>query len=253
MTRPTLVRGGGDPVTVFAHGFGGGIADTRPYASGVDGTKVFYTARAHDGIPVDEFGYGPLAEDLRNVADAASATRAFGVSMGAGALTHLLEHTPQRFDRLVFFLPAVLDVPRGEAARAVLASLREAIAADDHAALTDAILAEIPESVRGTPSATAYARIRAETLLMPSLAGLIEILAEQVAVTDLSSLSRVSAPALVIACTDDAAHPEAVARQLAETLPEGRLEILGGTDAVWTRRDRLRALISEFLNEDDTL
>ncbi|HZE41962.1 MAG TPA: alpha/beta hydrolase, partial [Stackebrandtia sp.] len=123
MVTDTLVRGDGAPVTVFAHGLGGGIADTRPLGGGVAGTKIFYTARAHDGVPAERFDYTTLAADLRAVADAHGATRALGVSMGAGALCRLLAATPRRFERVAFFLPAVLDEPRDRPAAGRLARL----------------------------------------------------------------------------------------------------------------------------------
>ena len=43
-----MVRSGrGEPVTVFAHGMGASIPSTRPYASGVSGTRVFFHFRSH--------------------------------------------------------------------------------------------------------------------------------------------------------------------------------------------------------------
>ena len=46
-TLEYYVTGEGDPTTVFAHGLGGGIADTRPLGSGVAGRKVFFQFRGH--------------------------------------------------------------------------------------------------------------------------------------------------------------------------------------------------------------
>ena len=37
-----LATGSGRPVTVFAHGLAGGIAETRPLGSGVHGRRVFF-------------------------------------------------------------------------------------------------------------------------------------------------------------------------------------------------------------------
>ncbi len=128
-TLEYLTAGTGQPVTVFAHGFAGGIADTRPYGSSVTGTKVFFQFRGHgrSGAPAGPWSYADLAGDLRGVADRFGARRALGVSLGAGALTRLLARTPDRFDRVVFVLPAVLDEPRS------------AHAADRTRALLDAV------------------------------------------------------------------------------------------------------------------
>src|SRR5207253_6415327 len=51
--------------------------------------------------------------DLVHVADRFEATQAFGISMGAGAVMGLLEEKPDRFERLVFFIPASIDAPNG--------------------------------------------------------------------------------------------------------------------------------------------
>src|SRR5256714_8186855 len=114
-----LATGSGEPVTVFAHGLAGGIADTRPLGSGVTGRKVSFQFRGHgqSASPPGRGTYADLARDLRAVADLYGATRALGVSLGAGALCRLLADNPGRFDRLVFFLPAVLDQPRPAHAR----------------------------------------------------------------------------------------------------------------------------------------
>ncbi|GAB3219927.1 hypothetical protein GCM10027452_41140 [Micromonospora halotolerans] len=104
-----LVTGTGDPVTVFAHGLGNGIATTRPFGSGVTGRRLFFQFRGHgrSDSPPGPWSYLDLARDLRAVADLGGATRAFGASLGAGALCRLLVESPERFEKLVFFLPAV--------------------------------------------------------------------------------------------------------------------------------------------------
>ncbi|MGH3736490.1 MAG: alpha/beta fold hydrolase, partial [Micromonosporaceae bacterium] len=112
-----LVIGSGEPVTLFLHGLAGGIPDTRPLGSGVPGTKVFTHLRGHGGSSplTPGWGYADLAGDVAALADAVGATQALGVSLGAGALCRLLAGRPDRFARVVFFLPAVLDQPRPRA------------------------------------------------------------------------------------------------------------------------------------------
>ena len=111
--RPTpgdvLVSGGGAPVTVFAPGLGASIAETRPFGSGVAGTRVFLTFHGRT--------YADLADELRRSADAAGARRAVGVSLGAGAIMRLIATAPDRFERLVLVLPASLDSPRPDVSR----------------------------------------------------------------------------------------------------------------------------------------
>lgn len=74
----TLVTGTGGPVTVVAHGLGGSIAQTRPLAGGLPGTRVHYAARGHGASPLGEepVTYELLRRDLLAVADAVGATQA---------------------------------------------------------------------------------------------------------------------------------------------------------------------------------
>ena len=60
--------------------------------------------------------YSALADELDAVATHVGATNALGVSMGAGAICHLVERVPDRFERVVLALPAVLDTPRTDSA-----------------------------------------------------------------------------------------------------------------------------------------
>jgi 3-oxoadipate enol-lactonase len=249
-TTETLVRGNGEPVTVFAHGMGGGIPDTRPLGSAVDGSKVFYTALGHDGAETgNPFGYAELARQLGEIADKHSARRALGISMGAGALCRLLCEQPDRFDKVVFFLPAVLDEPRDAPATGRLAALDRAMTAGDTDTVTDWVLADLPVAVRQTPAARVYADTRARRLCRPALRGLAIRLAAQVAVPDPAALSRVRARALVLGCRDDAAHPASVAERLAALLPHAEQHIYDRPDVVWSQRADLRARVAGFLND----
>ncbi|WP_433494393.1 alpha/beta fold hydrolase [Micromonospora sp. CA-248089] len=245
-----LVTGAGDPVTVFAHGLGSGIATTRPFGSGVTGRRVFFQFRGHgrSDSPPGPWSYLDLARDLRAVADLSGATRAFGASLGAGALCRLLAESPERFEKLVFFLPAVLDTPRGEAARARLTGLLDAVADGDASALADAVSLELPPSVRNTPAGWAYLRQRLDQLLRDGLAPGLADLPAQAPLDDAGSLAAVTAPALVIAAAEDDLHPVAVAERLAAALPNATLHVYDRPGVLWTERADLRGRVSEFLN-----
>ncbi len=245
-----LVTGAGEPVTVFAHGLGSGIATTRPFGSGVTGRRVFFQFRGHgrSDSPPGPWSYLDLARDLRAVADLSGATRAFGASLGAGALCRLLAESPERFEKLVFFLPAVLDTPRGEAARARLTGLLDAVADGDASALADAVSLELPPSVRNTPAGWAYLRQRLDQLLRDGLAPGLADLPAQAPLDDAGSLAAVTAPALVIAAAEDDLHPVAVAEQLAAALPNATLHVYDRPGVLWTERADLRGRVSEFLN-----
>jgi 3-oxoadipate enol-lactonase len=245
-----LVTGTGSPTTVFAHGLASGIAVTRPLGSAVEGRKVFFQFRGHgrSDAPAGPWSYADLARDLRAIADLSGATRALGVSLGAGALTRLVADSPDRFDRLVFFLPAVLDLPRPAAVRSRLAALASAVEAGDVAAVADAISVEIPPNLRGTPAVWSYLRQRIDQLMRDGLAADLASLAEQVAIADPAPLRNVTARALVIACAGDDLHPVEVAERLAAALPNATLHVYDRPGVVWTERADLRTRISDFFN-----
>jgi len=236
---------------VFAPGLAGGIPDTRPLASGVPGRKVFVQLRGHgrSSAPPGPWSYADLAADLAVAADATGATRALGVSLGAGALARLLVDRPDRFERLVFFLPAVLDEVRPVAAMARATALLEAVEAEDAPTAASLISGEIPASLRDRPAAWRYVRERLDALLKDGLAGGLGELAAQAALPDRSVLAAVKAPALVIGCRGDSAHPPTIAEQLAQTLPNATLHVYDQPAVLWTNRTDLRTRVSEFLND----
>src|SRR5207253_4357397 len=71
----------------------------------------------HSASPQAGYRFADFARDVRAVADAYSSTVAVGTSLGAGAIAHLVADDPDRFERLVFLLPAGLDVPFQHKAR----------------------------------------------------------------------------------------------------------------------------------------
>jgi 3-oxoadipate enol-lactonase len=238
------------PTTLFVHGLGGGIADTRPLGSAVAGRRVFVHLRGHgrSTAPAGPWGYEELAVDVAAVADEVGATRALGVSLGAGALCRLVAERPDRFERLVFFLPAVLHRPRDGASRQRMAALVTASVTGDRALATELVTAEVPAGFRGTPAAAAFVAQRVATLLNPYLGAGLADLPSAVAVPDAAALHAVTAPALVLACQGDPAHPPAVAEELAGALGHATLHRYPEPGVLWTDRADLRRRISGFLN-----
>ncbi len=245
-----LTTGVGEPVTVFAHGLGHGIAETRPLGSGVRGKRVFFQFRGHgeSGSPPGEWDYGDLAHDLRAMADMTGASHAVGVSLGAGALCRLLAETPDRFVKVVFFLPAVLDRPRPDAARAKLAALLDAINSGDVTAVANAIVDEIPPTLRNGSSGWAYVRQRINNLMNTGLSTGLLTLPDQIPVPNKELLKAVTAEALVIGCLGDDLHPSSVATELAGVLPDATLHIYSRPSVLWHERLDLRERVSTFLN-----
>jgi 3-oxoadipate enol-lactonase len=244
-----LVTGSGEPVTVAAHGFGASVAETRPLLGGVAGRRVFYPARGHDGAVPAPFGYRDLGDDLLRVADEYGASRALGVSMGAGALLSLLSRAPERFDRVVAFLPAALDRTRTDEAVRRLDELVTALDQEDAAEVQRLVLAEVPSALHGEPAVAAYVGSRAAFLLgAPGVAVAVRALAGPAPVEDRASLEAVSAEVLVLAQEDDPLHPVQVARELVAVLPRARLVVFDRPGVMFRERARLRALIGEFLS-----
>jgi len=225
-----ITTGSGLPSTVFGHGVDGSIATTRPFGSGVIGSRTFLHFRGYGASLAGQgpFTYAGLEEDLRAVADHVGATQAFGVSMGAGALCSLLAHTPLRFARLVFALPAVLDRPRTD------------LAPEGRQEMTGAALGQVGIQVG----------INGEQRKGASLA---EMLSTSVPLKDRAALGAVTAPALVIAQEEDPAHPVWVAEQLTASLPNARLKVLPPGGILVRHRDVMRDLIVGFLSGGESL
>jgi 3-oxoadipate enol-lactonase len=245
-----LITGVGTPVTVFAHGLAGDIAGTRPLGSAVEGRRVFFQFRGHgrSDAPPGPWSFADLAADLRAVADRTGATRALGVSMGAGALCRLLADTPERFERVVLYLPAPLDGIRPPVAVARLERLLAAVESGEAALVAEAVEYELPKAVRNTPTGWGYLRQRVEQLLTHGLAAQLETLWQEPAVADPGRLGAFTGRALVIGCLGDDLHPAPVAEALAERLPGARLHLYDHPSVLWSNRRELRQQVSEFLN-----
>ena len=245
-----LSLGEGEPSTVFAHGLAGSITTTRPFATGVGGRRTFLHFRGHGAseAPETAWSYPALAAELRAVADHVGATRCLGVSMGAGAMCALLEQTPDRFERLVFVIPALLDTPRTDAALRRLVALGDLVADADLEGIAAHFVGEQPADVREKPVVQAWAQEQARLLAGTPVSRALRALPLAVPLTDRAVLADVLAPALVIGQEDDDAHPAAVARALAEVLPRAELEILPPGGVLWSHRARVRELVSGFLS-----
>ncbi|MDT7545463.1 MAG: 3-oxoadipate enol-lactonase [Actinomycetota bacterium] len=249
MGLTALVTGSGEPVTVAAHGLGASVAETRPLLSGVEGTRVFYAARGHDETVPAPFSYRDLGEDLLEVADTSGATRALGVSMGCGALLSLLARHPERFDKVVCFLPGAIDKPRTDDAVRRFDTLLQAIAAGDLDGVRAFVEGEIPADLRARPGVAAYVDSRARFLLAsPGIPVAVASLPPVTPVDDRSVLASVAADVLVLGQEGDLLHPAQVARDLAAALPKARLVIFDRPGVVLRERARLRREIADFLN-----
>ncbi len=246
----TLVTGHGEPVTVFAHGLASSIDETRPFGSGVEGSRVFFHFRGHGATigPESPWTYPALQSELHAVVRRYDARRALGVSLGAGVVLAAAAAWPGTFDRLVLVLPSTIDRPRHDAATRRMQGMAELVEHRDLAALADSLVAEQPRGVRGRADVTLWASRQARRLTDTTVARALRELPPQHPLERGADLSAIGCPVLVIGQQDDEAHPAAVARELAERLPAATLRIFDGEGLVWGHRAELRELVSSFLN-----
>jgi pimeloyl-ACP methyl ester carboxylesterase len=245
-----ITTGSGLPATVFAHGLAGSIPTTRPFGSGVRGSRTFMHFRGYGASAAVEapWTYAGLADDLRAVADHVGATQALGVSMGAGALCSLLAATPLRFERLVFVMPAALDQPRTDQALNRLVEMAERVDHGDLEPLTALLLEAEPASVRSRPAVQLWCRRQAAAMVGTQVSRALRAVLTAVPLAEHGALAAVRAPALVIAQEQDPAHPVDVAEQLAASLPHARLEVMAPGGLLWRHRALTRDLIGRFLS-----
>src|SRR3954468_19176656 len=106
------VDGAGSPVTVLAHGLTNSCQELPPCTPMLQGTVVRFCFRGHghSSVPASGYRFADFARDLDAVAAGYGATRAVGTSLGAGPVCSLIEQKPDRFERMVFLLPAALDL-----------------------------------------------------------------------------------------------------------------------------------------------
>jgi pimeloyl-ACP methyl ester carboxylesterase len=237
-------HGRGTPVTLVAPGLGATPGEARIPASGLPGTRIVVTFPSHGDAPdapADYWTYPTIAADIERIADEALATRAVGVSMGAGGITALLARRPDRFERVVLMLPAALDKPRATPAMWAFEQLAEAVEAGDGEGLRKLVAAEVPAGV----DVGEHVSSRVAALLR--LGDALRLLPEQVPAPDASLLAKVAAPVLVVGAVGDPLHPEQIARDVAAALPNGRLEIIDSPAPLLTHRREVRSLLVDFL------
>jgi pimeloyl-ACP methyl ester carboxylesterase len=245
-----VVSGTGTPITLFAHGFAGSIAETRPFGSGVHGTRIFFHFGGHGSSPPSTrpWSYAGLASEAAMIRRMYNATRGVGVSMGAGALLSAALAEPESFERLVLILPPTLDAPRSGRAVEQVEQMALRAEAGDVETLTALLLAEQPARLRGSRIVAAWARAQAGRMSKAPLVDVIRDVPQQFPVADRLQLSTIGCPVLVLGQEADEAHPAALVDELVEALPDARGRVFGPGGLQWGNRAELRAEIGDFLN-----
>ncbi|GAA0035436.1 alpha/beta fold hydrolase [Brevibacterium metallidurans] len=270
--------GSGEPHTLFSHGFAGAIRDTRPFGTGITGTKHFLHLYGHGGRPSPGPGwdYALIAEALADALTATSATQALGVSMSAGGLLRLLSDghpITRNLEKVALVLPASFTGFPAEVVRshtAYLESLRGLVAAGDIDGITDLMLSREPAEVAELLPARAWTRTKAENLVHTDMSdglGLaLEIAVDGNRLSDenlggqnlsdqilggrvdaaLERLRAFPGEVLVLTHEDDPAHPVFIAEEIAAAVPGSRLEVLPAGSILWRGRHEVRRILGEF-------
>jgi 3-oxoadipate enol-lactonase len=244
------VVGDGDPVTLVGHGLTGSRRDFALLAPFVPGTKVLFDFRGHGDSgrpPSGSYSMNHFAADVDNVAEAFGATGLVGVSLGGGATLRLLRSTPDRFERLVFILPARLE--RSDAARTKLLRLADLLVSRPIKEVAEAIVAE--EERDGLFDRVPGSRERRrEAILAMNGEGIPRAIREVIddpPIPDPTPIRRVTAPALVVGQEGDPVHRAEVARDLAATLPNAELVLFDGRETLLAQVAELTQRVAAFL------
>jgi pimeloyl-ACP methyl ester carboxylesterase len=244
------VDGTGAPVTVIAHGLTNNRNELAAFTPLLPGTKVRFDFRGHGKTVTAadaSFRFEDFARDLDAVADAYGATAAIGTSLGAGALGNLVCHDPERFERMVWLLPAGLDVPfplrgRYHELAGGLEGKTPAQALETIMNSPDKMALQIE-----TPWRWEIERVLWEHDDFEALARAVHGVVEDWPIPDRELLRGIDIPTLIVGMDGDEIHPVELARLLAELLPGAELVTVDGPDDLLRRIPELVARVSSFL------
>lgn len=247
------VDGEGEPVTVVAHGLTNNCRELAALTPMVPGTKVRFDFRGHgrSSAPPTGYRFEDLAGDLDAVATAYGATRAVGTSLGAGAIANLLTRDPDRFERMVWLLPAALDLPFGFKDRFL--ELAASLDGKTPEEALEAIVSD-PERVAQyvqTPWKLEIDKVMWEHEHPDGLARAIREVIEDWPVPDRELLRTVTAPTLLICIEGDEIHPAQLGHILHDLLPSSELLMFESEIALFQAIPSLVQRVGAFLTGND--
>jgi 3-oxoadipate enol-lactonase len=243
------VDGSGDPVTILAHGLTNSCRELARFTPFVPGTKVRFCFRGHGHSSSPERGYrfADFAGDLAAVADEYGAENAVGTSLGAGAIAHLLAERPDRFRKLVFLLPAGLDVPFGYKDR--LLRTAELVEGKPLHEAVEAILSD-PERLANYVRLPWLRELDREMLATLNTTGVPRAIREVIQdwpLRDREDMRKVVAPTLIICREGDVIHPADIGRILVEIMPNAELVMFPDGPAMYQAIPVIVSRVQEFL------
>ncbi|HEX9236310.1 MAG TPA: alpha/beta hydrolase [Actinomycetota bacterium] len=243
------VDGGGEPVTILAHGLTNSCLELADLTSLVPGTKVRFCFRGHGHSSSPETGYrfADFARDVEAVAEAYGARTAFGTSLGAGAIGHLVVKEPDRFDKLILLLPAGLD--RTFQYKERLLRMAALIEGKPREEAIEAILSD-PERVANyleMPWLQEFDRRLLAGLNPVGVPRAIREIIDDYPIDDREDLRAITAPTLIIGREGDDIHPAEVARILADFMPNAELMMFDDAFQMYTGIPQIVERVREFV------
>ena len=243
------VDGGGGPVTVLAHGLTNNRNELAAFTPFVPGTKVRFDFRGHgrSSSPPAGYRFGDFARDVDAVASAFGATVAVGTSLGAGAIGNLVCRVPDRFERMVWLLPAGLDGPFA------LAGSYHALAGDlEGTTPEEALEAVLNDPHRAAEFLETPWRLDLERVLWQhddpdGLARAIHGVVEDWPIPDREMLREVRVPTLIVCIEGDEVHPAELGRIIASLMPNAELVVYESQDDLFGQIPTLVARASSFI------
>jgi 3-oxoadipate enol-lactonase len=244
------VDGRGEPVSVLAHGLTNSCRELADLTPLVPGTKVRFCFRGHGHSSSPERGYrfADFSRDLEAVANEYGATIAFGTSLGAGAICNLVSREPDRFEKLVFLLPAGLDLPFRYKERMLrMATLVDGKSPEE---AIEAVLAD-PARVAtylDQPWLREFDRRLLEGLNPIGVPRAIREIIEDWPLSDREEMRKVSAPTLIVCREGDEIHPAIVGRILVDIMPNAELMMFDDAIGMYQGIPDIVAKVGHFLS-----
>jgi pimeloyl-ACP methyl ester carboxylesterase len=243
------VDGEGTPVSILAHGLMNSCRELAALTPLVPGTKVRFCFRGHGHSSSPERGYrfADFARDVSAVADEYEATIGFGTSLGAGAIGHLLTKVPDRFDKLIFLLPAGLDQPFQYKQRMLhTAGLLDGRSTEE---AIEAITSD-PGRAQGYleyPWLRDFDRQNLQELNTVGVPRAIREVIEDWPLEDREQMRLVTAPTLLICREGDEIHPAEIGRILAGIMPNSELLLYRDGGEMYQAIPEIVARVRDFV------
>ncbi|HEX9124502.1 MAG TPA: alpha/beta hydrolase [Actinomycetota bacterium] len=249
VTLHVEIDGDGEPVTVVAHGLTNNCRELAALTPLLPGTAVRFDFRGHGRSSAPEAGYRfeDFGRDVEAVADAYGATCAVGTSLGAGAIANLLCREPDRFDRMVWLLPAGLDLPFGFKDR--YRSLADELDGKTPEEALEAIVSD-PQRVAEylqTPWKMELDKVMWAHEHPEGVARAIRGVIEDWPVPDRDLLRKVTAPTMLICIEGDDIHPAELGYILHDLLPDSELLMFESQETLFAAIPSIVEKVAVFL------